>query len=90
LGQPQREVTESEDALIRMAIEIASMGTDLADFKDGWNTVIGERGLYAFGGTETEDRHSPGYDSASGNPGVGRLAFRGGCGNRKENSFGID
>ncbi len=44
------ERTETEDVLIRTAIEIASMGTDLADFKDGWNTVIGERGLTLSGG----------------------------------------
>jgi len=50
LGRPLLEATETEDAVIRTAIEIVSMGTDLADFKDGWNTVIGERGLTLSGG----------------------------------------
>ncbi|MDR0785108.1 MAG: ABC transporter ATP-binding protein/permease [Treponema sp.] len=38
-----------EDAL-KKAIEIASIDSDLANFADGWDTVIGEKGLTISGG----------------------------------------
>jgi len=31
-------------------IELTGLSRDLRDFKDGWNTVIGERGLTLSGG----------------------------------------
>jgi len=43
----------NEDAaeyLVEEMIELTGLSRDLRDFKDGWNTVIGERGLTLSGG----------------------------------------
>ena len=43
----------NEDAtehLVQEIVELTSLSRDLKDFKDGWNTVIGERGLTLSGG----------------------------------------
>lgn len=41
---------EAADHLIQEMIELTGLSKDLRDFKDGWDTVIGEKGLTLSGG----------------------------------------
>ncbi|MDR1466692.1 MAG: ABC transporter ATP-binding protein/permease [Treponema sp.] len=40
----------ADEGTLKKAIEISSMDRDLADFADGWDTVVGEKGLTISGG----------------------------------------
>lgn len=41
---------ESDDTAIQRVVELSAMDTDLAEFPDGWNTIVGERGVTLSGG----------------------------------------
>jgi ATP-binding cassette subfamily B protein len=41
---------DGDDGTLRKAVEISAMDRDLADFADGWDTVVGEKGLTVSGG----------------------------------------
>ncbi|MDR0644490.1 MAG: ABC transporter ATP-binding protein/permease [Treponema sp.] len=43
-------IDSADEKSLKKAVEISSIDRDLADFADGWNTVIGEKGLTISGG----------------------------------------
>ena len=43
-------VEHADDESVREAVETAAVAKDLEEFPDGWNTVIGERGVTLSGG----------------------------------------
>jgi ATP-binding cassette subfamily B protein len=48
--EESRGTPEEREALLRKGAELAALSRDLAAFSDGWNTLIGERGLTLSGG----------------------------------------